>query len=312
VSTGLEEVSEVLGIEDEVPEEFEPELVEMLPKGYLSPSQVSTFLQCPRKWQLLYVDGKPRRTSARMFQGVFVHGAVEEVLKGRLATGKLPPLEAATDAFSDAFNASKELIDDWEDENEGTVKDVGIKCTKAFYNAAAPKATPVAIEKTFTAVIKDPEGRIKLPILGRIDSIQVQTNTEDEYQAVREKVSRDASTTIIQPRRVHDLKVVTSKWSQNDLDNDLQFALYAGVEHVPDVQVDQIVKGKAASPNPRYEKLTSVFSNEQVKWAERVVLDVGKSIALGHFPVTSPDNWSCSERWCSMWFSCRGRNQRKK
>lgn len=312
MSTGLEEVEDVLDVDAEIPAEFEPELVEMLPKGYLSPSQVNTFLQCPRKWELLYVEGKPRKTSARMFQGVFVHGAAEVVLKERLATGKLLPMEAATDAFSDAFNASKELIEDWDDESEDKVKKVGLACTETFYKKAAAQSTPISIEKTFTAVVRDPEGRIKLPILGRIDSVQVQTNTEDEYQDVRAKVARDASVDVLQPKRIHDIKVTTSKWSASKLENDLQFALYAGVEHVPDVQVDQIVKGKAAMPNPRYEKLNSSFTNAQVKWAERVVLDVGKSIALGNFPVTSPSNWACSEKWCSVWRFCRGANQRAK
>jgi len=309
MSTGLEEVEDILEEDVEIPEAFEPELVDMLPRGYLSPSQVNTYLRCPRQWELTYVEGKPRRTSARMFQGVFIHAAVEKILKDRLDTGDLPPLDVATDAFSDAYEKSKNLIDDWEDSDEGKLKDVGVKGTTAYYESAAREATPISVEKTFTAVIKEPGGRIKLPVLGRIDSIQVQAASERQYQDLREKVAFDEMAEITLPKRIHDLKVTTTKWSPAKLENDLQFALYAGVEHVPDVQVDQIVKGKAQTPRPKYEKLSGVFTNAQVKWTERVILDVGKSIALGNFPVTSPSNWWCSNQWCSMWQHCRGRSK---
>lgn len=320
MTVGLEEVEAILDPALEIPSEVEPELVDMLPRGYLSPSQVTMFLKCPHSWELAYVEGKPRKTVARMFQGIFVHNASETVLKGRLETGKLPPVEAATDAFSDAFDKSKGLIEDWEDEEEGTVKDTGIKCTKAYYDEAAIEAMPVTVEKTFTAVIRSADGKVKLPILGRIDSEQVQAHTESEYQEIRArlaKISKPADKTagftkealdaIKKPLRIHDLKVVTDKWSPGDLENDLQFTLYAGAEHVPDVQVDMVVKGRAKVPRPRYEKLTGVVTNAQVQHVHKVAEGVARSIALGNFPMTDPGNWWCSEKWCSMWRHCRGK-----
>jgi hypothetical protein len=324
MTTGLEEVEAILDPEVEIPAEMEPELVDMLPRGYLSPSQVTMFLKCPRSWELAYVEGKPRKTVARMFQGIFVHNATETVLKGRLETGTLPPLEKATDAFSDAFDKSKNLIEDWEDEDEGAVKDTGVKCTRAYYDEAAPDATPVTVERTFTAVIRSSDGKVKLPILGRIDSEQVQAHTESEYQAIRAKLlampksdetdskfaagfSKEAMAVIGKPLRIHDLKVVTDKWSESDLANDLQFALYAGAEHIPDVQVDQVVKGRAKVPRPRYEKLTGVVTPKQVQHVQKVAEGVARSIALGNFPMTDPGNWWCSEKWCSMWRHCRGK-----
>lgn len=304
MTTGLEEVEAILDPAIEVPPDVEPDLTDILPRGYLSPSQVTMFLKCPKSWELAYLQGKPRKTVARMFQGIFVHNATEVVLKERLTQGKLPPSEAATDAFSDAFDKSKGLIEDWEGEDEGAVKDTGVKCTKAYYDEAAHEATPIAVEKPFSTVIRTADGKIKLPILGRIDSIQVQTHTEQEYQDIREALAAKRSN---RPERVHDLKVVTDKWSPGDLENDLQFTLYAGVEHVPDVQVDQIVKGRAKTPRPHYEKLTGIVKPKQVEHVVAVVEGVARSIAMGHFPMTDPGNWWCSEKWCSMWRHCRGR-----
>lgn len=291
----------------EVPADLEPELADFLPKGYLSPSQIGMFLKCPRSWELAYVQRKPRKTVARMFQGVFVHSAAEAVLKARLTSGVLPPLELATDTFSDEFEKSKNLIEDWEDGNEGSVKDTGIACTRAYYRDAAPTATPVAVEKTVTTVIKSEDGRIRLPVLGRIDSIQAVTANEEDYQGLREKVASGAETTALtRPLRVHDLKVTTNKWSPAMLENNLQFAMYAGIEHVPEVQVDMVVKGRAKVPNPRYEALTGVVTQAHVAHVMKVVEGVGKQIALGHFPMTDPSNWWCAEKGCSMWVHCRG------
>jgi len=310
MSDGTEEFDELPGFEVVVPPEVEPDLVDVLPRGYLSPSQISMFLKCAYQWKLVYVDNKPRKTSARMYQGVFVHSGVEAVLRERLASGKLPPLEMATDTFSSAFDESKGLIDDWEGSEEGFVKDTGIKCAKAYYDEAAKDATPIAVEKTTVTVIRSEDGKIKLPILGRIDSIQVQSHTEQEYQDIRESVVSNietpAAAKITKPKRINDLKVVTNKWPEGKLANDL-FTIYAGSEHIPDVQVDQIVKGRAAVPRVRYERLTGVVTPQMVKHAENVALDVAKSIAMGNFPRTDPSNWNCSEKWCGMWEHCRGK-----
>lgn len=322
--TGMEEVEAILDPAIEVPEDVAPDLVDILPRGYLSPSQVSTFLKCPHLWELSYVDGKPRRSSARMFQGIFVHNAVEAVLIGRLETGKLPAVELAVDTFSDAFNKSKGLIEDWEGEEEGAIKDVGIRCARAYYDEAALDAKPIMVEKTFTAVIRSADGKVKLPILGRIDSIQVQAHSENEYQEIREvaiaqnaavaiakEAGKHASTlnlpALKKPLCIHDLKVVTDKWSETDLVNNLQFTLYAGAEHIPDVQVDQVVKGRAKVPRPRYEKLTGVITPAMVRHVYAVTEGVARSIALGNFPMTDPGNWWCGEKWCSMWRYCRGK-----
>lgn len=308
MTTGLEEIDEILDPSIDIPDDVQPELSDFLPRGYLSPSQVTMFLKCPRSWELAYVEKKPRKTVARMFQGIFVHQGVEAVLKERLTNGTLPPLELATDAFSDAFEGGKQHIEDWEGEDEGAVKDVGVKCTKAYYEEAAPDATPVHVEKTITAVFKSADGKVRLPVLGRLDSEQVQAHSEQEYQDIRAAIMSGGKTADIKkPLRIHDLKVTTDKWSDNDIQNDLQFTLYAGIEGIPDVQVDQVVKGRAKVPRPRYEKLTGVITPKMFKHVENVMEGVGRSIALGHFPMTDPSNWWCGEKWCSMWTHCRGK-----
>ena len=211
-------------------------MVDLLPRGYLSVSQAAIFIKCPRQWELLYVAQKPRRTSARMLQGVFVHQSAEAVLKEILATGKLPPLALATDTVADAFEQNKALIDDWEDMQPGMVKDTGVECAKIYHQNAGPTATPVAVETTFHVVIKSEDGKVRLPVLGRIDSKQVQAHSPAEYQRIREDLA--AGRPFSKPLRIHDLKVSSDKWTEADIENSLQCATYAHVEGVPDIQIE--------------------------------------------------------------------------
>lgn len=318
MSNGMEEVEDYLDPQIEVPQDIE--MVDILPRGYLSVSQATTFLKCPHQWYLRYLENKPSKPSGRMFQGIQVHAAVEKMMNTRLLLGRLPSLDEATDVFSTEFEKTKPLIEDWEDKDPSVFKDTGVLCTKVFYNEAAPKMTPVYVEKPFHTVIKAADGKIHLPVLGRIDSIQVQTHTEKEYQSIREELVDDFAKqktagvkmpvlpdSLRKPKRVHDLKVVADKWNEKDLDNDLQFALYAGVENTPDVQVDQLVKGRAKVERPRYEVLNGVITGKTVNHTVKVMEGVAKSIAMGHFPMTDPGNWWCSEKWCSMWTHCRGK-----
>lgn len=315
---GMDEIEDVLDPAIDMPDDVELALSDLLPRGYLSVSQMTTLLKCPYSWYLRYVEGRTPSPSARMFQGIQVHGAVEKVLTAKLESGRLPSIEVAEDAFSTAFEKQKPLIEDWEGEEPGKVKDVGITCTRIHYQEVAPFATPLMVEKTFHTSVTTEDGKTRLPLFGRIDSIQVQTHTADEYEAIREKVApvlleqarRKVRLPVLpeisKPKRVHDLKVVTDKWSEADLVNDIQFTLYAGIEKIPDVQVDQLVKGRAKTPRPRYEQLNGIVTDRQVKHAVKVAEGVAKTIGLGHFPLTDPGNWWCSEKWCSMWRHCRG------
>lgn len=304
MATGMEDIDELLDPVIEFPANVEPQFVDLLPRGYLSVSQAATFIKCPRQWELLYVQQKPRRTVARALQGVFVHQAAEAVLKQILETGQLPPLALATDTAADAFEQNKALIDDWEDTQPGAVKDTGVECAKIFHQNACPTATPVAVETTFHVVITSEDGKVRLPVLGRIDSKQVQAHTNTEYQQIREDLA--AGRPLRKPLRIHDVKVSADKKNESDIDNSLQFATYAHVEGIPDVQIDNLVKGRAKIPRPRYEKVTGVITPRQARHALRVLEGAARSISLGHFPPTDPDNWWCSEKWCPVWGHCRG------
>lgn len=299
---GLEELDNLLDppVAEEVLEDMP--LAEFLPRGYLSVSQANTYLNCPYQWYLRYVMKKPVKTSIRMFEGVNVHKAAEAVLAEKSITGKVPDLSMALDVFNDAFETSKPLINDWDDIEPGKAKDNGVNITKVFHKQTAPVAAPVEVEKSFYITVG--EGKAALPVSGRIDSIQVKlANPEKDYDPEKAKKAPKLH------RRIHDLKVTTDKWGPNDLKNDLQFAVYAYAESIPDVAVDMLVKGRAKDPRPRYEHMNDVITPEMANHSMDVLSGVANGIALGYFPKCAPDAWHCSEKWCSVWTYCRGKKK---
>jgi hypothetical protein len=301
MTNGAEELDDILDPVGEVPIDGPP-LSELLPKGYLSVSQATLFIKCAHQWYLKYVERGAIRVKRRMIEGSNVHAAVEKILTDKKETGKVPALDVALDAFSTAFEQSKATIDDWEGVNQGEAKDNGVKLTRLYFYEGAPKATPLQVEEDFRVDLTLTDGE-KLPIVGRIDSVQVQLDRpEIEYDPKAPQLQK-------LPRRVHDLKVTTNKWGPDKLKNDLQFHVYAHVTGVPDVQVDQLVKGRAQVLRPHYEVDKYSVTPQDTKHAVNVLEGVAKSITRGNFPLTDPSSWWCSEDWCPMWASCRGRNK---
>jgi hypothetical protein len=295
---GLEELL------DPVPEESEitevTTLKDFLPRGYLSVSQVNTYLGCPRQYYLRYIEKKPTKTSLRMLDGTFIHKGVEVTLEEKRRTGKNPQLELTLDTYSDTFNSSKQLINDWEETSEDKAKNNGIALCKTWHKHALPENAPIDVERAFVHIIGNDED--KFPLVGRIDSIGwVLADPKTQYDH-----TKIGNVPTIQ-RKVQDLKVVGMRWSDKDLENDLQFAMYSYVTEIQNLEVNMVIKSKAKTqPLPKYESKSAVVSQANIRHGLNVIQDVAKSIASGNFPRCSPDNFLCSEKWCGVWEYCRG------
>lgn len=299
-----------LGIDGEFPDDENLQLpddvdpTDLLPRGYLSIGQSGAFLKCPYRYFLQYIEGRPTKKAARMFQGTSVHYGAEHVLTVKMQTGKLPKYQDALDAFSTGFEAEKDTVEDWEGDDPGKVKDLGAKLMGVFYKEVAPQIAPLAVEKQFCKVVKSRDSKVHLPVLGRIDTIDALLDRPEEF---------DPSAAAHLPshlRRIRDLKIVTNKFPEGKVINSLQFVAYAAVEGIPNVRADQLVKGRAQVPRPRYEQQDAVITSVETNHAFEVLQGVATSISLGHFPKTDPGNWWCSEKWCGVWQHCRGKNSK--
>jgi hypothetical protein len=294
-----------LGVDEDfvMPPDVEPAISDMLPKGYLSISQTTQLLQCAWRYFLTTIMMVATKKPARLFRGTCIHYGVEHLLTLKMQTGRLPKVDEALDAFSTAFEKEKETVEDWEGQQPGQIKDLGSQLTKMYFAEVAPTATPIAVEKSFCTVIKSADGKVRLPIVGRIDSVQVMLDDPKRYDP------EQAANLPKHMRRIHDLKVVTNKFPEGKVANSLQFMTYAAAEGIPTVQADQLVIGRAKVPRPRYEAQSAVITSANANHAVSVLTDAATMIAKGHFPKTDPGNWWCSKKWCPVWHECRGKGE---
>lgn len=172
-----------------------------------SPSKLSTYQNCPKKYQFRYVDriSRKRKTPETVI-GVAVHAAFEE-LHGLVNGGKVPTL-AEVQAVYDA-----DLAKEWDEtvklrDERFTKEDwrrVGLDCVKNYYDAGFPfdKDKTVAVEKRVGFPIVTEEGEYRVE--GFVDRLVLAKDGAFE---------------------IHDYKTAKTLPTQEDMDADWQLALY--------------------------------------------------------------------------------------
>jgi hypothetical protein len=262
-------------------DEFEQSLVTtkiQLPKGYLSPSQIDMYLRCPMQYKWRYVDGIVSPPGIALVEGSSHHEALATNNKNKIETGDDLRESDVVDAFAASFDKRKKEIEDWEGDTEDDVIGRGRKMIKAYMNDFAGGFRPVKQEFDVTAKIGDLEVR----------------GITDASGAVGSRPS------------IVDYKTVSRSKSQAELESSLQLSFYAMVESETgdvDFDVGYVNLLKSGKVNPQF----IAYNPKRVKWFRAVALSVANSISLGNFPLTAPEAWCCSERFCGYWSRCRGR-----
>lgn len=275
----------------------------LLPKGYLSTSQVTQYTKCGHAYYLKYIERQAGVVPYRMFEGVAVHHAAEKALRLKMADGKRPPLDVVTDAVADYYDTNAAVVGDWESTTPDQGKDRGVILTKAFWEEGLPQSTPIMVEEQFTVTLTGPVDGRPIPFVGRLDSVQIVPPRE---LADMPGVQATCST---YPRVLVDLKITAAAWTDKDLRDSLQMALYADINAVPDVRIDQLVKGSGKKFKPYFQSLNGSVPAAASEHAIEVVEGVAKGIMAGVFPKTDPSNWWCSAAWCGQWHRCRGKSK---
>lgn len=166
-----------------------------------------------------YILGLKERPSLRLSNGKAGHNALEHSLRTKMRTKAEVPTEELMDVFSDFYTAETAEIDPNDlkpGEDLGKQKDETANTLRYYQARRAPLITPLAVEQEFTLTLDptethpDPE----LPIIGRIDTIQ--TETEKHPLAVPKSA-------------VIDHKFVGRMYNQMKVDIDDQPTLYDAV-----------------------------------------------------------------------------------
>jgi len=255
-----------------------------LPRGYFSASEYGGYKKCGRQYELSYCRNIKVPPGSSMFKGQALHAGVEAALRYKKETNDVPLISVGQVAISDHFKAAKDQNVQWDEkETEETAKQAILLAFAVYHASLISSVHPVEIEQRFIKKIGS------VPTLGYIDLID------------QVPIGNAAGPTKLV---VCDLKYTKQTWSQDKLEKDPQFTLYAIATGIADVRVDNIVhkvKGpeftqKEAHKTPHDQK---VFIED---YEETVEL-----IKKGIFPKASIDSWQCSPEWCGYWNQCRGK-----
>lgn len=245
------------------------------PRGYISISQIGTFLRCGLQYQFRYVDGLVSPPGAALVEGSSIHAALEVGLREKMDTGKVGPVSVMKDAWYDAWKEKKKEISDWGDDGEQktihTVEQRGPFLLTEYHRTNMPVINPIGVEKRFWSTI----GKYNTPVLGYIDLID-----QDKMD-------------LVEGRTVVDHKVVKSAKSQADADSDPQLTLYAHVSQTNRARFDCFCKTKT----PKIKSIETTRNKKDYLWLSKIFDRVAEAINAGMFLPAEPTSWACTHRF---------------
>lgn len=293
---GLEEAFHFL--DDDEPAEL-GESPYALPSEFLSHSQVNLYLLCGERYRRQYIERQPRGRSSNLMHGSLIHRAVEEMLRHKMRTGDVMPLDAVDAVISDELSRLNDP-DTWDPK----IPDIGVleksarELSRLYHDERLPNVRPKAVELRVSGMIND-----RVPFRGYID--MVEANPMDP-------ASDEAPGTDVPPEEfgpgdcVRDLKCTGRNYGAHKVENSLQLTVYSDLVGVDFVGYDLLIETEKTRKQS-YKQHDGVRSPREKEHARDVIEDVAKGISAGYFPKTDPESWMCSEKWCPFYAECRGK-----
>ena len=121
-------------------------------KRFLSATQLTMFLRCPRQYEYRYIQGIKRPPSGAMVQGRVWHETLERNYRQKVDSNKDLPLSEMQESYADRLDETlaSEEIEFEPTENPAKLKDVGSAIVAAHHKSIAPIVHPMAVEQRFT------------------------------------------------------------------------------------------------------------------------------------------------------------------
>ncbi len=207
---------------------------------HLSASQIKTWLQCPQKYKLQYIDRIPWEVyPSAMLLGSAIHTALECFYR-EWQEGRLIQLGDLHEVF----------VEDWRQETDGRVLDIqdhdeiihqGCELLTVFYDSIHP-GNVVAVEDEFRIPLVDPDTGLILPVdlVGRFDLLEA-----DDQGRIS----------------IVDHKVLSKRPADTDMVNNIQLWAYAYAARLRGdipadenalLRIDALVKTKTVDFDQRF------------------------------------------------------------
>lgn len=251
-----------------------------LPTGYLSPSQITSYLRCPRSYYYRYVEKLIIPPALALVEGSSNHKALETNNRHKIAKGKDLPVKQVVEAFKDDFATRKKEIEDWEEDSERNVLARGEAMLSCYMTKLAPVILPVSAEEMIMTEIGGVPIKMVIDLTENRKGVGLQVN---------------------------DYKTVNKMKSQSQADQDLQLGMYGIEKKAKQVAFICLFKSQAA----RVERVASAMTQARAAIVEETIISVADAISRGAFPLCdSTIVYTCSERFCGYWNRCKGKRRK--
>lgn len=246
----------------------------------LSYTKITTLLQCPRKYELKYIQRVEYLSSPALYLGGTAHQALAQGFREKME-GHLPTPDDVAMLFSEYWDSRRFIEDereereiDWQKEDPADLKEAGVLLTRRYWETLAPHIEPSDVETPFE---KDIGG---ITLVGRIDLITGNG-------------------------RLVDWKTTKRAYSERDAARHLQPTLYLlgiGTRSFAEFDFHCLIKTK----NPYVQPVTTKRSPGELRWVAEVLLPrVARQIETGVF-VPNVSSFMCAPDTCECWYYCRG------
>ena len=236
----------------------------------LSPSQVTTFTDCPARWYAKYALGIPDPKNSNLALGIAVHDALAANFHLKQETGCDLPAEDALIEFDASWAMVEADTEFRDDEKPKEIQAAGRKLVELYLRDAAPAIKPQAVEVAVEGIIGG------VCVQGKLDLI-------DQHGVIR------------------DIKTSSKKSSTISMNHTFQMATYALLIDRPDakVQVDQLVKTKT----PQLVQIQRQLTGQDIRAAETMYPLAQDAMRSGYY-MPNRSSMLCSRKNCSAWRWC--------
>lgn len=251
---------------------------------YYSPSQLNMFQKCMAQYYFRYKEGLkiPPKASLTLGGAVDVaviggrpdkEGSPIGDLRHKMETGQLLGEKDLDDVFIQDFDTRAEETE-WEVPTEkDTTREEGRSIIRVAHQELCPKITPVAVQQKFTIEFSN----VDYKLIGYADYIDGDT--------------------------ICDLKVSSRRFSQQDIQEDLQLTAYAMGLKIPKVRFDQAIRTKA----PTIYQLESFRREDDFYWFRKLLGRMHfilENNLLQRVFLPPKHTYICSPKWCGYWNIC--------
>jgi len=245
---------------------------------HLSYTQLNMYLRCPRQYYYRYIENKIYPPKARLSQGLAFHKTEADGFSKKMGYRrgyKISDLQLLyAEYFDDEIEKTEPIFD--EGETRGKLLDEGVKAVEVYGKSKGRYIYPKQVEMPFEITFSNAPFTFE----GRIDLIDVKD-------------------------RLIDLKLRSRKFSQKEIETDLQLtSYYVGFREI--FGYDPVELGwdlTLIQKEIKYERILVQRNTIHVRHFLQLIADISTAIKTGLF-YPNTHSFLCSPDYCGYWNIC--------